>query len=119
MIKYIKSNVPANIIKPLLSRYIKININLIDNNYKLNTILNNYNIRLKDILIIISNNIVINKCKDNLYQIYIRDISINNYRLNNFLELLEYGNLEITAPKIISKLFSISLKQLKNYLGGL
>ena len=117
---YLKTSIPSKIILPYLKRYLRINKDAFKINFKVNTYLNQfYKVSLAEILNTIDNYVKINSVEDNLLQIYWdKNSSKKGNKVEDILNFLEYGNLDITAPKIISKLMSNVLVFVNSTIGG-
>ena len=119
MLFYLKTEINPKLISPLLKRYISMNICKF-NNFKLNNYLySNYGISLMGALNSFKNNIRIDNISKDLIQIYCnKNAYIDKYKLENIISFLEYGDLNILSPKIISKLITQSISYLQYDLGG-
>lgn len=121
MLFYIKTTMPPNVI----AGYLKYYMNMYSYYFKYDSILLNkylsinYKITLPKALDEITKWVKITEFKANLYQIRIdSNYYVGKFRLNDIANLLEYGNLQINAPKIISNLINLSLQKVRNTFGG-
>ena len=119
MLFYLKTEIPIKLLYPYLKRYINMN-SYNCNNILLNDYLRiNYNISLSNTLRELSNNIKITNINNNLIQIYFnKNKIIGKNKLEDILSFLEYGNLDVRPPKLISKIMNNSLIMLNNAIGG-
>ena len=67
----------------------------------------------------IISNIDVKNVKNNLLEIYIKDDYIEEYKLKNLAQLIEYGNREIAPSRYLTILMNRSLMATKSNLGGL
>lgn len=119
MLFYIKTSVPVNTIYPYLKRYINLYSYYYKNNSLDNYLVNNYNVSLKYILKQLENNVKIDNINNSFIQVYFdKNKIINNKRLENIIQFLEYGDLNVKSPQLISKIINKSLTELTNNLGG-
>ena len=119
MLFYFKTKIPVRILYPFLKRYIDISsyhyTNLLLDNY----LKTNYNISLYNILQDIKNNVKISNINDSLIQVYFdKNKMINGNKLEYIISFLEYGNLDVKSPKLISRIITNSLIMLDNEIGG-
>lgn len=121
MVRYIRTNLDADLIKDLIKRHLDINkyiaINAITDKEK-KFIADTYNININKIIAEFINQVRVGNIKDDLLQVYILDKDISNTRLNKLLSLLEYGNRNIKQTKSITRMLNKSVKEVKNYLEG-
>ena len=119
MLFYLKTSVPINTLYPYLKRYIGMCSYNYSNNQLNDYLENNYSVSLSYILKQLENNVKINSIDDSLIQIYFdKNKVVKNTKLEDILELLEYGNLDIKAPKLISRILNTSINMLQNTIGG-
>ena len=121
MLFYIKTIMPPNVI----AGYLKYYMNMYSYYFKYDSILLNkylsinYKITLPKALDEITKWVKVTEFKDNLYQVRIdSNYYVGKFKLNDIANLLEYGNLQISAPKIISNLINLSLQKVRNAFGG-
>ena len=120
MIRYLKTKVEPKVVLPLLKRYIQMNKYSVIISDKLSVYLDkNYKITIYYIIDELINCITVKPVKDNLLEIVILNEQIDKTTLQELIQLVEYGNLEIPPSKAISKLLQKSLTQVSNYLGGI
>lgn len=120
MIKYLKTYIGPNIIKPLLVRYMTIYKNNINVPKKLKQYLqDNYELTISTLASYIISSIDIKSLKDSLIEIRIKDRYIGETKLNKLVQLIEYGSREIPPAKYMSKLMDMSLRSVVDELGGL
>lgn len=121
MLYYLKSDFSSDNILRELKYYLNILTYMYKNKYKhIDKYLNkNYNIDLKTILNTFKKELKIAPIENKMFQLYIdKNIHVGKNNLNNILNFLEYGNLNIKSLKIISSLMKESLKYAQISLGG-
>lgn len=119
MIKYLKTKVEPSFILQLLKRYLQMNkYSVIISNKLIVYLDKNYKITIYYIIDELINNIRVKPIKKDLLEIVILNEKIEDTSLQELLQLVEYGNLEIQPSRAISKLLRKSLNQVNNYLGG-
>ena len=121
MLFYLRSDFSPNNILSELRHY----LNILSYNYNkkyrnINSyLIKNYNINLNMVLNSLKQEIKITPIENKIFQLYIdKNIHIGKNNLNIILNFLEYGNLEINSPKIISSLMRESIKYTKLFLEG-
>ena len=121
MLYYLKSDFSSNNILKELKHY----LNILTYKYKIkyryiDEYLNrNYNVDLNKILNTFKKEIKIVPIENRMFQLYIdKNVYVGKNNLNNILNFLEYGNLNIKSLKIISSLMKESLKYTQISLGG-
>lgn len=117
---YLNTSIPCSIVLPYLKRYLKMNKNGFEINPKINEYLNQvYDTSLSEILNNIDSYVKLNNTSKNLLQVYWdKNIVKSGNKVEDILNFLEYGNLDIAAPKIISKLMNNVLVFVDSVLGG-
>ncbi len=121
MLYYLKSDFSSNNILKELKHYLNILTYKYNNKYRyIDEYLNrNYSVDLNKILNTFKKEIKIVPIENRMFQLYIdKNIYIGKNNLNNILNFLEYGNLNIKSLKIISSLMKESLKYTQISLGG-
>lgn len=119
MIRYLKTKAQPELILQLLKRYLQMNKYSVIIQNKLVVYLDkNYNITIYYIIDELINNIRVKPVNKELLEIVILNEKIEDTTLQELLQLVEYGNLDIQPSKAISKLLQKSLNQVSNYLGG-
>ena len=121
MLYYLKSDFSSNSILKELKHY----LNILTYKYKIkyryiDEYLNrNYSVDLNKILNTFKKEIKIVPIENRMFQLYIdKNVYVGKNNLNNILNFLEYGNLNIKSLKIISSLMKESLKYTQISLGG-
>ena len=121
MLFYLRSDFSPNNVLSELKHY----LNILSYNYNrkyvnINSyLIKNYNINLNMVLNSFKQEIKITPIENKTFQLYIdKNIHIGKNNLNIILSFLEYGNLEINSPKIISSLMRESIKYTKLFLEG-
>ena len=121
MLYYLKSDFSSNNILKELKHY----LNILTYKYKIkyryiDEYLNrNYSVDLNKILNTFKKEIKIVPIENRMFQLYIdKNVYVGKNNLNNILNFLEYGNLNIKSLKIISSLMKESLKYTQISLGG-
>ena len=121
MLYYLKSDFSSNNILKELKHYLNILTYKYKNKYGyIDEYLNrNYNVDLNKILNTFKKEIKIVPIENRMFQLYIdKNVYIGKNNLNNILNFLEYGNLNIKSLKIISSLMKETLKYTQISLGG-
>lgn len=119
MLFYFKTNVPVKTLYPYLKRYIHMCSYNYSNNELNDYLENNYTVSLSYVLKQLENNVKINSIDDSLIQIYFdKNKVVKNTKLEDILEFIEYGNLDIKEPKLVSKILNTSIKMLNSTIGG-
>ena len=120
MIYYLKTSIPASAIQGLLKYNVEGVCNTIQINPDIVTYLKNqYNVLPKQLFNSFCDNLNTTADK-NLIQIYFnQNAFINKSRLIDVLQFLEYGNLEIQSPRLVSKILTTSLNKTINMTGGI
>ena len=124
MLFYIKTQVPPKLIYPYVRRYLDMyitrRIERKPKGYILDKYVKNvFGISLNDVFKSIKNHYQVGEVKKNLLQIY---FDVNAYvgtrSLSQMIDFLEYGNMDIKAPKIISSMFKYVLNAVRDAMGG-
>ena len=121
MLFYLRSDFSPNNILSELKHYLDIlSYNYNKKYMNINSyLIKNYNINLNMILNSFKQEIKIAPVENKTFQLYIdKNAHIGKNNLNIILSFLEYGNLEISPPKIISSLMRESIKYTKLFLEG-
>ena len=119
MLFYFKTSVPVKTLYPYLKRYIDMCSYNYSNNQLNDYLENNYGVSLSYMLKQLENNVKITNINDILIQIYFdKNKVIKSNKLEDILEFIEYGNLDIKAPRLVSKILNTSIKMLNNTIGG-
>lgn len=120
MLFYITTKMPLNVISSTLKYYIDYYSSFFTSNNALSLYLkSNYNMSLHEVFNHLKNDVKISDMKDYTYQIYYdNNTSINNNQFKNILQLIEYGNLEIKAPKLLSIIMNEAIERTKDEFGG-
>ena len=119
MLFYFKTSAPVKTLYPYLKRYINMCSYNYSNNQLNDYLENNYNVSLPYMLKQLETNVKIANINDTLIQIYFdKNKVVKNTKLEDILEFVEYGNLDIKAPKLVSKILNTSIRMLNNTIGG-
>lgn len=121
MLYYLKSDFSSNNILKELKHYLSILTYKYKIKYRyIDEYLNrNYSVDLNKILNTFKKEIKIVPIENRMFQLYIdKNVYVGKNNLNNILNFLEYGNLNIKSLKIISSLMKESLKYTQISLGG-
>ena len=121
MLYYLKSDFSSNNILKELKHYLNILTYKYKTKYRyIDEYLNrNYSVDLNKILNTFKKEIKIVPIENRMFQLYIdKNVYVGKNNLNNILNFLEYGNLNIKSLKIISSLMKESLKYTQISLGG-
>ena len=116
---YIRTYIPPKYLKYYLQRYIDMYSIKIDD-IKINDYLTkNFKTNLKQVFNYLKLYCNLSTFKPNIVEIYCNsNVYLGNTKLTNIVNFLEYGNLDIQSPKIISKLFKNVINGIKNALRG-
>ena len=119
MLYYIKTTIPTKTVE-YFTRYYLNTCLLNTYNYNLNNYMKaNYKIDLKSLLKNLGKHCKVNSIGNYMFQVYFdKNVWIDNFKLVDILSLLEFGNLDIQPPKIISKAMNNALTFVKFRLGG-
>lgn len=119
MFFYLRTSIPANYLSKYINRYIKMYYPTIYDNTLNNYLLKNYNTNIYNVLNYLLKWTKASNVQPNLVQFYFdNNVYLGNAKLKDIVEFLEYGNLEIKSPKVITKIFNKSISKLKDRLGG-
>ena len=121
MVYYLRTSVPANVVKILMGRYILQEKSKFNKNYLLNSYISkNFNTSIDEIFMYFATYFKVSSVEKNQLQIYCdQNIYLGKRKLEYITRFLEYGNLDIEAPKIISRMMQGVIKNIKNDLGGI
>ena len=120
MLFYLRSTMPLSTISSTLKSYIDYYSNFFKSNNALDSYLkNNYNMNLNDVFNHLINDIKISDMKNSTYQIYYDKYNfVNNNQFTTVLQFIEYGNLEVKAPKMLSIIMNEAINRTKDEFGG-
>ena len=119
MLYYIKTIVSTQSLKKPMEYYLDLFSYNIHNNELNSYLIFNYKINLNSILKNIIRYCKLNEVENCIYQIYFdKNAYIGKEKLSNIIQLLEYGNLDIQPPKIISKWIKNTLDFVRYRTGG-
>lgn len=119
MFFYLSTSIPANYLSKYINRYIKMCLPKIHDIVLNDYLIKNYNTNIYNVFEYLIKYSKASNVQNNLVQFYFdNNIYLGNTKLKNIVEFLEYGNLEIQSPKIITRVFNKSVSKLKDRLGG-
>lgn len=119
MINYLTTEIPAQIVEPIIKYYLNLNKRSVFISDKLNKyLIETFEIDLPEILNKLVNNIRVSQIEKSLLSIYILNESIGEHTLESILQLIEFGNRDFPPTNQITKLLSTSISQTENRLGG-
>lgn len=117
---YVKTELePSLYLKCLKYRLKYLSTGIILRKNIINELKDKYNTSLKEIIQSILKNIRCSEVAKNLKQIYFLNDSIKNSTLNELIKFLEYGSLEITSPRTISKYIKKAIILTKDDIGDM
>lgn len=120
MLKYVKTSISPKLYLTLLRYELKINKSSVKVSNKVNnTLVQYYHTNLTDVLNAIIKSVRCANVKKNLLQVYILDSMIGEHKLSEIIRFLDYGSLDVSAAKIISKYVNEAILLTKSYLGGI
>lgn len=117
---FVKTDIDKNSVNYAFKYYLRSCACFYWNNKTINDyLIKNYKLSLIQTLKAFVKDCNISQIDKNMYEIYVNDnIFINSIKLNSLVSLLEYGNLDIKAPKIISSLINNTIIRMRNSFGG-
>ena len=119
MFFYLRTSIPANYLSKYINRYIKMYLPKIVNTTFNEYLVKNYGTNIYTVFEYLIKWSKASNVQPNLVQFYFdNNVYLGNTKLKNIIEFLEYGNLEIQSPKIITKIFNSAVGKLKDRLGG-
>lgn len=121
MVYYLRTSIPINVVKTLMGRYILQEKNKFNKNYLLNSYISkNFNTSIDEIFMYLATYFKVSSVEKNQLQIYCdQNVYLGKRKLEYITRFLEYGNLDIESPKIISRMMQGVIKNIKNDLGGI
>lgn len=119
MLKYLHTSLSGQNIRSVLVYYLYLNKRTVNISNKLVSYLeNNYKLNIYYIIDELIRNLKVSNVGDDLVQIYILNKKIGNTTLEGLIQLVEYGNRDVPPSNCISLLFSKSLNQTREFIGG-
>ena len=120
MLYYMSTRVPPHVITPVLRYYVDMfshrQGNFLIDRYLMKT----YGTTLSNALHTLINNCNVNSVKDDILQIYIDgNRYIGRYKLKDIAQFLEFGNLDIQSPRMISSIINNAIHYVRTWLGGI
>lgn len=114
MLYYMKTRIPPRLVTAILRYYVDTFSHNGNNGLLNDYLVKNYNTTLGNVLHMLVNNCNVNSVKDNILQIYIDgNRYIGRYKLKDIAQFLEYGNLDIRFPRIISSMINNAIPHIK------
>lgn len=119
MISYLTTEIPAQIVEPIIKYYLNLNKRSVFITDKLNRYLvETCEVDLAGVLDKLISNIKVSQIEKSLLSIYILNESIGESTLEDILQLIEFGNRDFPPTNQITKLLNKSISQTEDRLGG-